>query len=369
MADTELTYKIALSLINGLHADNGTELLERVGTPQRYFEMSPTDLRRQAHLSEKLCDAAMRAGLLEKARSEEEFVLSHRIRTYFFTDPDYPKLLRECPDAPAMLYVLGDADLDNPRPVSIVGTRHNTPYGDNFNTRFVRELAELVDGLSIISGLAYGTDICAHRSAMRSHVPTVAVLANALDTIYPAEHRADAVKIIQEGGAIVSETPRCVSVRRRSFLQRNRIIAGLSKATIVVESGCSGGSMTTARLAYEYNRDVFAVPGRAFDMYSRGTNAIIDAQKATLLQSAEDFVLAMRWPVKKIEGTQQELPIELDTQQKRILELIEANPIINVNELCRAMTMSYAELTDTVFRMEMRGLINSLPGGIFSINR
>lgn len=368
MSDTELTYKIAFSLIKGLHADNGTELLERVGSERHYFEMSPSELRHQARLSEKLCDAGMRADLLQQARREEEFVLNHKIKTYFFTDSTYPRLLRECPDAPAMLYVLGDADLDNARPVSIVGTRHNTPYGENFTNRFVQELSEQVDGLSIISGLAYGTDICAQRAAMHSHTTTVAVLANALDTIYPAEHRDDAVRIIREGGALVSETPRCKAVSRHSFLQRNRIIAGLSKATVVIESDSAGGSMTTARLAYEYDRDVFALPGRVFDQYSRGTNALIASQKAALLQSARDFVLAMRWPLKPVEGAQQELTVQLDPEQKRIIQLIEANPVINVNELCREMSMTYARITDTILRMEMQGLINSLPGGTFSIN-
>ena len=232
----------------------------------------------------------------------------------------------------------------------------------------MQELSEQVDGLSFISGLAYGTDICAQRAAMHSHTTTVAVLANALDTIYPAEHRDDAVRIIREGGALVSETPRCKAVSRHSFLQRNRIIAGLSKATVVIESDSAGGSMTTARLAYEYDRDVFALPGRVFDQYSRGTNALIASQKAALLQSARDFVLAMRWSLKPVEGAQQELPVQLDPEQKRIIQLIEANPVINVNELCREMSMTYARITDTILRMEMQGLINSLPGGTFSIN-
>lgn len=367
MSYSELTYKIAFSLIKNLYADSALKILDSVGgMPAYYFEATEADLRKK-NLSADISSRKYRDELIALAVKEEQFVTKNGIHCYFITDSNYPLLLKECPDAPVALYVLGNSDLDIIRPVAIVGTRHSTVYGENFNTKFVQELAERVSDIAIISGLAYGTDICAHRAALNSNTRTIAVLANPLDTIYPAIHREDAVRIIRQGGALVSETPTSATINRASFLSRNRIIAGLSKATIVMESDLKGGSMTTARLANAYNRDVFALPGRITDKYSRGCNQLIARQGAFLLDSVESFAAEMRWPLRKKNGEQQDLPLVLDSNESMIIGILEKNPTYNVNEIATEAGVSYPQLMDIVFKMEMKGLIRSLPGNKYAI--
>lgn len=368
MQDNDLTYKIAFSMVKNIVAESATRILECLGNdPRRFFEAAETYLKREANLTSNIASKTYRESLLVKARAEQKFINEKKIHCLYYADGDYPKLLRECPDAPVMLYVIGNADLNFLRPIAIVGTRHNTVYGQEACTNFVAEISEQVDDIAIISGLAYGTDICAHRAAVKAKIPTVAVLANPLDRIYPADHRSDAVRIIREGGAIVSETPTCGSVSRFSFLQRNRIIAGLSKVTIVIESDITGGSMSTARLAQEYNREVFALPGRNTDKYSRGCNFLIASERARLLNNTMNFAKEMRWPIHPQIGTQQELPLILDDDESKIMKIIEQCPIINVNDLLRQAGMSYPVLMELTLKMEMKNLIRMLPGNSYTL--
>ena len=365
---SDLTYKIAFSLVKNISAESATTILDKLGNdPRRFFDAAESYLHREVNLSAEIASKSYRDSLLAKAQDEEQFVTKSHITCLSYSDANYPKLLRECPDAPVMLYVLGNPDLNLLRPVAIVGTRHNTTYGENFTKNLVNDLAESVDGIGVISGLAYGTDICAHRAALQAKTPTIAVLANPMDSIYPAEHREDAIRIIREGGSIVSETPSFGAVNRFSFLQRNRIIAGIALATIVVESDRQGGSMATARLANEYNREVYAVPGRTFDQYSRGCNHLIATQNAHLIENAQSFISDMRWPTKPKNGTQQELPLVLDDDEAKIISILEQSSAINVNDLIRETGLAYPTLMDITFRMELKGLIRMLPGNCYTI--
>lgn len=368
MTDDALTYRIAFSMMRGIHAVSGMELLTRLGgCPQTYFEMNPHDLHVLTGLDITLCEAGYRQRLLDRAQREAEFVTNHGLKCLFADDPRYPHLLSECEDAPVMLYTKGDADLNAVHPISVVGTRRCTAYGQEFTARFIRELAETVDDLVVVSGLAYGIDIAAHRAALKSGVPTIAVMAVPLNTIYPAEHRHDAMEILSAGGALVTEYHSESIVHRANFLGRNRIIAGLSRATIVVESDCKGGAMSTATMALEYNREVFAVPGRTFDNMSRGCNSLISGQRAQLLTCADEFVDAMGWPRRRVEGTQGTLALELSEPQLKLLGLIENNPGYNVNRLAREMQCTYPEISDMLFRLQMLEQVRAMPGGTFTI--
>lgn len=368
MQDNELTYKLAFSMVKNIVAESATKILACLDNePRRFFDAAESYLKREANLMSEIASKTYRDSLLEKARAEQKFISKKNIQCLYYTDSDYPQLLRECSDAPVMLYVIGNSNMNFLRPIAIVGTRHSTIYGQDSCTNFINEISEQISDIAIISGLAYGTDICAHRAALVAKTPTVAVLANPLDRIYPAEHRNDAVRIIREGGAIISETPTCGSVSRFSFLQRNRIIAGLSKVTIVIESDITGGSMSTARLAQEYNREVFALPGRNSDKYSRGCNFLIASERARLLHSIKSFAKDMRWPLRPLTGTQQELPLVLDDDESKIIKIIEQCPIINVNDLLRQAEMSYPALMELTLRMEMKNLIRMLPGNSYSL--
>ncbi len=251
--------------------------------------------------------------------------------------------------------------------VGIVGTRHATPVGCKITENIVAELAEsLGRDVCIISGLAYGIDVTAHKAALKAEIPTVAVLANPLNTIYPADHRGVAVRIIKEGGALVSEYPTTTKVYPAFFLARNRIIAGLSDVVIVVESDYRGGAMTTARIAGDYNREVMAVPGRLTDKYSNGTNRLIATQRAVMFTETDFLLETMGWSKGNVQPKEQTLVLNLTDTQRAVLDYITENPDLTINEIVRQMQIPYNRLSETLFELEMSDYIISLPGGRYA---
>lgn len=262
-----------------------------------------------------------------KAGDELSYIEKNHIRCIAFTDEAYPARLRECEDAPLVLYSLGNAGFNATRVVSIVGTRKATEYGKDLTAAFVRDLATLCPGIIIVSGLAYGIDVAAHRAALAAGLPTIGVLAHGLDRIYPAAHRSTAAQMVRQCGGLLTEYMSGTQPERQNFVQRNRIVAGMADAVVVIESAAKGGALITAEMAMGYGRDCMAFPGRVADEYSRGCNNLIRSNGAALITSAEDFMHAMNWPLATDAApapTQRELFVELDEDERKIMKILRA---------------------------------------------
>lgn len=355
-------------MLNGINRTTGEELLRRMGSIDAVF--SATQIELNAVLGQRTGQlvATARSGALARAIQEEVFLQTSDVRARFFSDSDYPTRLLECEDGPAMVYTLGDTDINKMRAIAIVGTRHCSAYGVDFVNRLVAGLKENYgENIAIISGLAYGIDVAAHNAALNAGLPTVAVMANPLNTVYPAEHRDVARRIVRSGGMLMSEYPTGTRIHRGFFLARNRIIAGLSDAVVVVESDIRGGAMATARLAAAYNRELFAVPGRVSDACSRGCLELIARREALIVRDAADIGDALGWAPTPREGEQKELLLELSPEQTRVVEHIRANPEHTVNDICVALGMPYASLSSMLFELEMADVVVTLPGGRYGL--
>lgn len=350
-------------MVPNLTSDLAGQLIDRLGGEEAYFNYTHEQLRAVAQLPERMTSSAMRAKLLNDAAKEQKFICSKSIEALYFRDSGYPTRLLECQDGPVMLYKIGDADFESRHIVGIVGTRHATSYGIEATTRIVRDLSDKLGDLIIISGLAYGIDVAAHKAALDCGVPTVAVTAHPLNTIYPADHRGVAVQMIKAGGALVTEYPTSSIVHRVNFLARNRIVAGLSDVLIVVESDFKGGAMVTAGLAGDYNRDVYAVPGRVVDRYSRGCNSLIARNKAKIFIDADDIIASMGWEPKETEGQQKELPLVNSPEEQAVIEYLVANPGARQPEIMVATGIPIGRLKDIMFNMEIDDKILNTAGG------
>ncbi len=353
-------------MVRNINSELAGQLLARVGEEAALFSMSPSELAAIGRLPDSLLAPEYRADLMRRAEIEERFVLANDVECHYLNDYNYPSRLANCEDGPVMLYRLGTTDLEAKHVVAIVGTRHATPYGVDITTRIVRDLAERLDDLVIVSGLAYGIDVAAHKAALDANVPTVAVVAHPLNTIYPADHRGVAVQMLRQGGAIVTEYSTTDQVHRANFLARNRIVAGLSDCTIVVESDTRGGSLVTASLAGEYNREVFAVPGRLTDRYSRGCLDLIAGNRAHIYTGADDLIAEMGWTKRSEPGEQMTLAVELSTEEEKIVDYLTQNPASRINDIMLATDIPTGRLKDLLFNMEMKDLVLSMAGGKYS---
>lgn len=307
---------------------------------------------------------------LIRAKKEAEFIKRHSIKAYSLLDDDYPSLLREIPDAPIILYKLGDADLDCTHILGLVGTRKPSVYGMEFCNKFIEEIGGYFPDVCIVSGLAYGIDSASHKAALDHKLSTVAVLAHGLDMIYPASHRELARMIIKNNGALVTEYPSGTTPYAQRFLERNRIVVGLTPLTIVAESNIKGGAMSTAHLAFSYDREVMAVPGRITDPLSSGTNHLIRKEKAHLLTSAADVIEMMDWrPLGvKIEPRQRNLFPELEGTAKQIYEILKfKSEPATIDTLHSLTQITIAELKSTLIDLEFDGIVNRYPGNRYGI--
>lgn len=306
--------------------------------------------------------------VFDRAKREMDFIAANGIKLCCLNDDGYPARLRECDDAPIALYMLGNANLNAAHVVSVVGTRHATEYGKDVCNAFVAELARLLPDTLIVSGLAYGMDVCAHRAALNSGLPTVGVLAHGLDYIYPTSHRNVAKQMLADGGLLtefMSET----TPFPQNFVQRNRIVAGMADATVVVESAAKGGSLITASLAQGYARDCFAFPGRVSDRYSIGCNELISRNRAALITSAADLVDAMNWSKGRAAATSQSdagLFPELSPEEERIMTLLASSSDgMQMNRMVVELDMPVQVLMPVLIELEMRGLVRTAAGGIY----
>lgn len=309
--------------------------------------------------------------LLSACSKEMEWASGHGIRCIAYTDPMYPRRLRECADPPMVLYYRGTADLNAPHILSIVGTRHVTDYGRATTARLIHDLAQACPDIVIFSGLAYGVDIHSHRAALDNNLSTVAVLAHGLDQIYPSLHRPVAAQMLTNGG-LLTEFPSGTPVDKFNFVQRNRIVAGCSDATIVIESADKGGSLITADLAQDYGREVFAVPGRITDHASAGCNRLIESNRAHILLDAATILDTMGWHCRQAPSPTDQAPTlfpTLSPDEQAVADTLRAHEHCTTNQLSSETGIPVGRLCAILLSMEMKGLVRNLPGASVALNR
>ena len=309
-----------------------------------------------------------------KAEAEIEYASRNGVKTLCLGGDDYPQRLANCPDAPLVLFYKGTAALNRSRVINMVGTRRCTAYGQDCVRSFVRRLAELCPGTLVVSGLAYGIDICAHREALATGLDTVAVLAHGLDNLYPPRHRDTATQMLTQGG-LLTEHFTHTNADKLNFLRRNRIVAGMADATIVVESASHGGALVTARIAGSYSRDVFAFPGRVGDECSEGCNNLIRDNKAALVTSADDFVKAMGWTADaemehaRRQGIERTLFPELTAEEQAAADTLAKDNDLQINTLSARTGTPIGRLTAVMFSLEMKGVVKLMAGGVYHLIR
>ncbi|HRD53626.1 MAG TPA: DNA-processing protein DprA [Flavobacteriales bacterium] len=368
MTDQELIHRIALSMLKGIGPMNARNLVAYCGGVDPIFsdKKLKNTLEKVPGIGPKLIASITDKKVLPAAEKELAYVRKNKLRMLFYLDAEYPKRLKQCEDAPVILFAKGDADLDAERMVSIVGTRTPTEPGK-------RLCIELVEGLkdvnaTIVSGLAYGIDIVAHRSALKNGLPTVGCVAHGLDKLYPGDHAATAKEMVKHG-ALVSELPSGSPFAPGNFPARNRVIAGLSDCTIVVESANKGGSLISADLASSYDREVFAFPGRPTDPKSEGCNKLIQQNKAALVNNAKDVITLMEWlPKKKKAPVQAALFIDLLPDEQLLVDLIRAKGKLHIDELCMQSKWPQGKVAGLLLNMEFSGVIRALPGKLYELN-
>jgi DNA processing protein len=336
MSDDSLKYKIGITLIKGIGNNLAKNLITYVGSVEGVFREKQSNLAKIPGIGEIISNDIVSQNVLARAEQEIEFIQKNKIQTRYYTDRNYPFRLKECPDSPVMLYSKGDCDLNNSKFVGIVGTRNATETGRENCKKLICDLAATQPNTIIVSGLAYGVDICAHKAALDHGLQTIGVIGHGLDRIYPAVHRPTAVKMIQNG-ALLTEYLSQTNPDRPNFVQRNRIIAGLCDVTVVIESAARGGALITAEIANDYNRDVFAFPGRVNDEWSAGCNALIKCNKASLIESADDLLQFMSWEKQDATSAsfiQTSLFLDLSDDEQEIAGKLRQIPDgIQLNEL------------------------------------
>ena len=373
MNQQEIISAIALTRISYFSLAELLELFRRVGSAEEIVAHSQhiRDLLPEA--SDRLTQAFTDIGeALRYAENELRTAEGMGVRPLVMGDDDYPSRLLECADAPLVLYYQGSASLNQKRVVSIVGTRRCTPYGQDLVRRFMSELRSLCPQVLVVSGLAYGIDICAHREALAQGYDTVGVVAHGLDDLYPPSHRLTADQMLKQGG-LLTEFPTGTRPDRLNFVRRNRIVAGLSDATLLVESAIRGGGLITTRIANDYGRDVFAFPGAVGAPYSEGCNDLIRRQGAGLIMSAKHFVEAMGWQndaqlsEAQAQGIERQLFPELTADEQRVVAVLQRKNDLQINILSVQSGIAVGPLTALLFSLEMKGVVRTMAGGTYHL--
>lgn len=373
MNEQESFYTIALTRMTGFNPQQALQLYQEMGSAQAVYAHRADIGNIVPDCSPRLAEALKNwDDALKRAAVEMEFVTKHCIQVLTFNDDRYPVRLRECPDAPVVVFFKGSVDLNPQRVIDIVGTRHCTAYGQDLVRRFVTRLKELCPQVLIVSGLAYGIDICAHRSALEQGLETVGVLAHGLDQIYPNHHRQTAAEMVSRGG-LLTEYMSQTEPLANNFRQRNRIVAGMSDATLVVESAYKGGALITARIAQDYGRDVLAFPGPVGAPYSEGCNNLIRDNRAGLVTSADDFVAALGWQTEarrlkaETNGIERQLFPDLSPEEQMIVRLLQQTNDLQLNVLSVKTNIPIGQLTAFLFSLEMKGVVKPLAGGTYHL--
>jgi DNA processing protein len=364
-----LIYKIALSMIPGIGSITAKSLIAYTGSADQVFREKEKALRMIPGVGSILARNIINSEVMSRASQEVDFLQKNHVNALFYLDSEYPQRLLGCVDAPIILYVKGTPPLNCTKVVSIVGTRHATEYGRKIVDQFISVLAERGYRIIIVSGLAYGIDIQSHKSALRMGVPTVAVMGHGLETIYPAQHTAIAKEMLENQGGLVSDFLSHSPIDRTNFLRRNRIIAGLSDATIVVESAKKGGALVTADIANSYNRDVFAFPGKVGEPYSEGCHFLIKSNRAVLIETVADLEYVMNWSAAKSQpdAIQPCLFYDFNPDEKLIVELLRKEGETAIDLICIKTTLPMNKVSPTLLNLEFAGIVKGLPGKVYKV--
>lgn len=373
MNEQELLYTIALTRLGALSSSALNYLLDTMGSATAVYEQRH-DIRQALPAASQNCREAIASMGDHLQRAEQELAFAHKgqIQCISRLSSQYPTRLLQCDDAPALLYYRGSASLNNAHIISIVGTRQCTEYGKDLCRQFTAELHQLLPDALVVSGLAYGIDINAHRQALQNGLPTVGVLAHGLDQIYPQAHRDTAIQMLQQGG-LLTEYPSGTAIDKRNFVARNRIVAGMADATIVVESASKGGSLITAGMACDYGRSVFAFPGRLRDQYSAGCNKIIRSQQATLITSAQDLLDDMGWQsqqsqqAQRQESIQRQLFVELSAEEQLIVQALQNSDGKHLDTIAAETQLPAGHLSGLLFNLEMKGIVKMMVGNQYRL--
>ena len=358
LMEKELLYQVALTFITGVGDVLAKKLVSFCGSPELIFREPKKMLRRIPRISDQLISSISNKEILLRAEREIAFIEKYRIKPLFYFDKEYPLRLKNCIDSPVMLYFKGNAVLNNQKIVGLVGTRNATDYGKGICHQLIREFID--DQVLIVSGLAYGIDSCAHRYALEAGLPTIGVLGHGLDRIYPFQNKGLAEQMLNQGG-LLTEFPSETKPDRENFPRRNRIIAGISDAIVVVEAAIKGGALITADIANSYNRDVFAIPGRVGDIYSEGSNILIKNNKAALVQSGEDIKYFMGWESKKPNPAplQRKIFIEMTTEEEKIVGLLNEKGELSIDEIMIGSGFSMSKCAVALLNLEYECIVKS----------
>ena len=365
MSEVSLKHKIALGLIPRIGDINARKLVSHFGSVEAVFHEPYRNLIKIPGIGSGIARYITEKSYLTLAEKEAEYVEKNKIKTFFYLDNDYPYRLRQCDDSPVVFFFKGSCDLNSSKILSVVGTRNATSRGKEICEKIIGGLAEGHPDLIISSGLAYGIDVTSHKAALASNLQTVGVLGHGFKTTYPAIHRSIANTMITKGGLLTDFVSDALP-ERNNFLKRNRIIAGISDATLVIESGIKGGALITADMANSYNRDVFAVPGRPEDQWSAGCNSLIKSNKAALVESSDDIEYFLDWkPEKMKQPLQRSLFSELNETEQKIYELIMKEGELTIDVICRTLEIPIYKLSPLLLQMEFKGAVKCYPGNLY----
>jgi len=369
----EIFYTMALTRLTNFNYQQALELYKAVGSAQLLYEY-----RNDIGDILKDCSPRLREALkdwdepMKRAEFELKYMEEHGIRALTLMDDDYPQRLLECPDAPIVLYFTGNCDLNQTKIVSIVGTRQCTQYGQDLIRHFIANLRQHCPQVLIVSGLAYGVDIHAHRQALANGYETVGVLAHGLDQIYPYRHKETAAEMLRHGG-LLTEFMTQTNADKPNFVRRNRIVAGMADSTVIIESAAKGGGLITAEIAQSYDRSVFAFPGSVYAEFSQGCNHLIRDNGAGLITNADDFVRAMGWQDEAIrkqanaDGIERNLFPDLSTEEQKIVGLLQQANDLQINILSVKTSIPIGQLSALLFQLEMKGIVKPLAGGMYHL--
>jgi DNA processing protein len=366
MQPDNLKYKIGIGLIPKIGPVLAKRLISYCGSIEGVFRERSRNLSKIPGIGEKLASYIIDNNIIETAEKEIEFILNNNIKSLFYLDENYPERLKHCYDAPVIIFIKGATDFNRQKILAIVGTRSATGYGRDLCNKLVEDLARNNHDVLIVSGLAYGIDICAHRAALSNGLETIAVLGHGHAVIYPSVHTGIAGKIISHG-ALITDFPSYELPERNNFIKRNRIIAGLSDAVLVAESGEKGGALITADIANSYNRDVFAFPGRVNDRYSAGCNRLVKTNKAALIENYKDLEYILGWQPDHTEACnpQKKIFFDLNNEESKILNEIEKNSELTIDQISLNCNMSVSKVSALLLNLEFKGLVKCLPGKIY----
>ena len=365
----ELLYQLALTEVPNIGCVHAKILAQEFGSAEKIFKAKQQLLEKIEGIGEVRAKAIKAFNNFSKAEDEIKFIEKYKIIPLFLTDKNYPQRLLNCYDSPTLLFYKGDADLNASKVVAIIGTRNHTEYGKQQTEKLVKELSS--QNILVVSGMAFGIDAIAHKTAFKNNLATVGVLGHGLDQIYPPEHSTLAKDMLKHGGGLLTEFRSNTKPDKHNFPTRNRIVAGMSDATVVIETGEKGGSMITAELANGYNKDVFALPGRVNDHKSTGCNFLIRNNKAMLLTDAEELIEVMGWEEKSQRSgarSQKELFIELSKDEKIIVDILKEKDLVHVDELNFKSGLSSSSMAVAILNLELQGVVATLPGKLYKLN-